>query len=68
MANKTTHSKTTQILLSRAEALEVISLLTARLANRPLSNRTAGAVPEIVVTDRGSLVERIYLCLDPEEK
>lgn len=47
------------IQLSKAEALDLITLLAAQLAQATPIGRTSGGCPEINVSDRGTIVRRI---------
>jgi len=49
--------------LSKAEALDMITLLAAMLAQEAPIGRSSGGCPEINVSERGQVVKRILLTL-----
>ncbi len=57
------HNLNTDVIyeLTPAEAVEVIALLTAQLANVPLVGRMSGACPTLNVIEHGQRVQRVSL-------
>jgi hypothetical protein len=47
------------IELSKAEALDLITLLAAQLAQEAAIGRTSGACPEVNISDRGVINRRM---------
>lgn len=63
------HEGETIIALTRAEALEMIGLLAAQLADRAFTNNQAGMCPTLLVSDERHIVrERFSFMLDEKER
>ncbi len=56
--------KVEYISLSRAEALEIITLLTSHLANSPPIGRSSGACADVNVFNKGVVIKRLVLSVD----
>lgn len=69
MATKLMHTDgtTTFLMLSPAEAVRVISFLTAQLAGVAAPGQATGNVPEVAISERGKVVERFCFAIHRPE-
>jgi hypothetical protein len=65
MATEYSHKELNIISLSRKEAVEIVTLLIAQLANEALPGNASGAIPTVNIVDRGVVKYRLALCLEP---
>ena len=66
MATEVNHQELKIIAISRKEATDLIGLLVAQLADVTLVGNQGGAAPTINVVDRGRILYRLVLTLEPE--
>lgn len=59
MASRSTENKLSYITISKKEAVDLIALLTAQLADETAPGCMSGACPEIKLLDRGVITERL---------
>lgn len=54
------------LMLSKADAAEIIAFLAGQLANHAIPNNVSNRSPDLLIMDRGQVVKRIVLCIDKE--
>jgi hypothetical protein len=64
MAIETKIDKNHYVQLTRKEAVDIIGLLAAQLANETLIGNQGGACPDIVVQDKGHTLYRMVFVIE----